>query len=158
MSLTLSEEAQAKIEEAFSHFPKRQAATLPILHILQEEFGYVSDEVMRLTAELTGTTPVEVQSTVSFYTLFKRKATGKYLLQVCRTLSCSLMGAEGLLDHLQKKLGIGEGDTTPDGKFTLMAVECLASCGTAPVMQINEDYYEKLTPEKLDQVLASLPD
>ncbi len=158
MPLTVSGDVQAKIEEALSHYPDRQAATLPILHILQDEFAYISEEVMQLAAELTGVPPIQVRDAVSFYTLFKRKPTGKYLLQVCRTLSCSLMGAEALMDHLQNQLGIQEGETTPDGKFTLMAVECLASCGTAPVIQINEDYYENLAPEKLDRILASLPD
>lgn len=158
MSLTLSKEIQTRVDEVFSHYPNREAAMLPILHILQGEFGYASDEVMKLTAELTGVPQIRVYNVVSFYTLFKRKPTGKYLLQVCRTLSCSLMGAEGLLKTLQEKLGIEEGETTRDGKFTLMAVECLASCGTAPVMQINEDYYENLTPAKLDQILDSLPD
>jgi len=88
--------------------------------------------------------------------MFKKKPTGRYLIQVCSTLSCSLMGAEHIVEYLERKLGIKAGETTKDGKFTLMKVECLASCGTAPMMQINDDYYESLTEAKIDEILAGL--
>ena len=93
---------------------------------------------------------------VSFYTMFHRKPVGRHVVQVCRTLSCALMGADELFEHLTRKLGVGPGETTSDGRFTLKCVECLASCGTAPVVQINDDYYENLTPAGLDRVLDGL--
>jgi len=97
-----------------------------------------------------------VLGVASFYTMFKKEPTGRYLIQVCSTLSCSLMGAQSVVDYLERKLDIKCGGTTPDGKFSLVKVECLASCGTAPVMQINDDYYESLTEEKIDRILESL--
>ena len=100
--------------------------------------------------------PSDVLATASFYTMFKKTATGRYLIQVCHTLSCQLGGSEQVVTHLKKALGITEGDTPPDGLFTLMRVECLASCGSAPMMQINDDFYERLTTEKIDAILNGL--
>lgn len=154
--LQISEEARARIEAAIAQYPRREAALLPVLHLLQEELGYLSDEVMRQAAELVGVAPVRVYDAATFYTLFKKRPTGRYLIQLCRNLSCALLGAESLLEHLQRKLGIEVGQTTPDVRFTLETVECLAACDQAPMIQINEDYYGNLTPEKIDQILQGL--
>jgi NADH-quinone oxidoreductase E subunit len=126
------------------------------LHLAQEQEGYLSGETIAALARLLGIVPAELMDTVSFYTMFHTKPRGKYLLQVCQTLSCSLAGADQLVDHLNEKYKIKAGETTPDGKFTLLKVECLGSCGTAPVLQINDDYYERLSLPKVDRILGKL--
>lgn len=145
-----------KIKEIITRYPDARAATLPALWIAQKRHGWVSPEVCNAVAEELGVTPAHVLGVATFYTMYNKKQAGKYLIQVCRTLSCQLMGAQKVYSYISKKLGIGEGETTKDGKFTLMQVECLASCGTAPMMQINEDYYENLTEDKIDQILDGL--
>jgi len=126
------------------------------VHLAQEEFGYVSEEIIEYLAKFMDMSPVFLKNTISFYTMFKGKETGKYLIQVCHTLSCSLMGSGNIIDYIKEKLNIDVWETTPDKKFTLVKVECLGSCGTAPVMQINDDYYENLTEEKIDEILGKL--
>jgi NADH-quinone oxidoreductase subunit E len=116
----------------------------------------LSPDVLREVAGILGIPPIAARSVASFYTMYNRKPVGRYLIQVCTNLSCSLMGAEHIVERLRQKLGIDVGETTPDDLFTLMTVECLGSCGTAPMMQINDDYYENLTEERLDQILAEL--
>ena len=118
--------------------------------------GYTNSQIMEEIAELLDLPPLEVSETASFYTFFPKQGTGKYWIQVCTNLSCSLLGAESLVDYLEDKLKIKVGETTPDGRFTLTTVECLGSCGTAPVMQINQDYYENLTKDKIDKILDEL--
>jgi NADH-quinone oxidoreductase E subunit len=139
-----------------TRYPTKRAALLPTLHLAQREFGYISSETLEYIASLLELTPAEVWNAVSFYSLFYRKAMGMYVVQVCQTLSCSLLGAQHILDHLVKKLGINPGETTSDKRFSLLKVECLGSCGTAPVMRINDEYYENLTTEKIDALLDSL--
>jgi NADH-quinone oxidoreductase E subunit len=156
MALEFSLDTWKKFEEVVGRYPKREAALVPVLYLAQKEFGYLSVEAMEYVAKIMGLSPARVYSVVSFYTMLNMKPVGKYHFQVCRTLPCGLMGAERLTAHLKKKLGIELGETTPDGKFTLAEVECLASCGTAPMMQVNEDYYENLTEEKLDEILQTL--
>jgi NADH-quinone oxidoreductase subunit E len=107
-------------------------------------------------AEVMGLPPTEVASVASFYTMFNRQPVGENLIQVCTNISCSLLGAEHIVEYIKNRLGIDVGETTPDNKFTLVTVECLGSCGTAPMMQINDTYYENLTEEKIDQILAEL--
>lgn len=148
-----NKEAIAKILE---HYPTKQAALLPVLWVAQNQFGWISEEVMQLVARTLDISPAHVYGVVTFYTMYQRQPVGKYHLQLCRTLSCAMMGGESLLGHLKEKLKIETGGTTPDGKFTLSLVECLASCGTAPAMRINETYHENLTPEKLDKILEGL--
>ena len=152
----LSESACQKIQELIGQYPKKRSALIPSLHLVQKELGYVSQDAMREIARIFGISPSEVHEVASFYTMFHRKPVGKYVLQVCTNISCQLCNAEGILSHLTKRLGIKPGETTPDNKFTLIEVECLGSCGTSPVAQINDDYYEELTPEKLDKILDSL--
>ncbi len=135
---------------------KQKSALIPILHIAQAEFdGWLSPEVMDYVASLLNIQPIEVYEVASFYSMFNLKPVGKCTLEVCRTSSCWLLGAEDVISHLEKKLNIRVGETTEDGMFTLKSVECLGSCGTAPMMQVGADYYENLNLEKVDQLLQT---
>ena len=156
MALEFSPEAYKKFEETVGRYPKKEAAMLPVLYLAQEEFGYLNPEAIEYVARLMGQSPAQVTGVVSFYTMLNMKPIGRYHIQVCRTLPCALRGAEKLTSFLKKALGIEVGQTTEDGRFTLSEVECLASCGTAPMMQINDDYYENLTDEKTAEILGSL--
>ena len=150
----LSEPAKHELLEVASRYPIKRSAILHGLRLVQQEAGSLTERGMRDVAELLELTPHEVYDVATFYTLFSLRPRGDYLLQVCRTLPCALCGAEPLLSHLEQRLGIREGETTPDGKFTLVTVECLAACDKAPVIQVNEDYYESLTTERVDQLIA----
>lgn len=133
---------------------KQKSALLPLLHLAQvESEGWLPVPVMDRVAEILHIQPIEVYEVASFYTMFHTKPVGKCLIEVCRTSSCWLRGAYDIIHHIENKLGIKEGETTPDGKFTLRAVECLGSCGTAPMLQIGETYHENLTKEKVDQLI-----
>jgi NADH-quinone oxidoreductase subunit E len=156
MALEFSPEAYKKFEKTVGRYPKKEAAMLPVLYLAQEEFGYLSPEAIEYVARLMGQSPAQVTGVVSFYTMLNMKPIGRYHIQVCRTLPCALRGAEKLTSLIKKALGIEVGQTTEDGRFTLSEVECLASCGTAPMMQINDDYYENLTEEKTAEILSSL--
>jgi NADH-quinone oxidoreductase E subunit len=156
MALEFSPEAYKKFEETVNRYPKREAAMLPVLYLAQQEFGYLGQEAIEYIATLMGQPPARVYGVVTFYTMFYTKPIGRYHIQVCRTLPCALRGAEKLTGLLRKTLGVEVGQTTADGRFTLSEVECLASCGTAPMMQINDDYYENLTDEKVTEILAGL--
>jgi NADH-quinone oxidoreductase E subunit len=129
---------------------------LPVLYLAQQEFGHIGPEAIDYVAKLMGQAPARVYGVVSFYTMFNMKPIGRHHIQVCRTLPCALRGAEAVTASIKQKLGIETGQTTPDGRFTLSEVECLASCGTAPMMQIDDDYYESLTEERIDEILRSL--
>jgi NADH-quinone oxidoreductase E subunit len=156
MALEFSENARKEIAAKIEQLPDRRSALIPALYIAQREFGYVSPEVMEYLAVELRLPVSEVRGVASFYTMFNKEPVGKYHIQVCQNLTCSLLGAESLISHLERKLGIACGQTTPDGKFSISRVECLGSCGTAPVMQINGDYYENLTAEKVEEILAGL--
>jgi len=156
VSLAFSEETRAKHDRLLSRYPNREAAILPTLYLAQREFGHLSGEVILYVADLLGFTPARIYGVATFYTMYNKKPVGKYHLQVCRNLSCSLMGAEHLIEHVARKIGVKPGETTADGRFTLSTVECLGSCGTAPVMQVNDDYYENLTEESIDAILDGL--
>ncbi|OPZ70294.1 MAG: NADH-quinone oxidoreductase subunit 2 [bacterium ADurb.Bin478] len=157
MAISFSAQALEAFHQLIAPYPEKSAALIPVLHLAKREFNAMTPEVMSYVAGLLDVAPTRVMDVVSFYTLFPREQEGRYVIQVCATLSCSLMGAETILDYLQKKLQIGIGETTADRRFTLKKVECLGSCGTAPVMQINDDYYENLTPARIDEILSSLP-
>jgi NADH-quinone oxidoreductase E subunit len=157
VSVAFSETGRAEFERLLTRYPDRKAVILPALHLAQKEFGYVSDEAIVYIAGLVGASPAEIEGVATFYTMYNRKPVGKYHVQICRNLSCSLLGAEHLIEHVSKKLGVRPGETTPDGKFTLAKVECLGSCGTAPVMQVNDEYHENLTVESIDRILDQLP-
>jgi NADH-quinone oxidoreductase subunit E len=155
----ISATARKEIEKVITHYPdeEKRSALLPALHIVQNDNqGHLTEEMMREVADLLEITPLQVYEVATFYTMYNLKPVGKYHIQVCRTLPCALMGAEKLVAYLEEKLGIGLGETTPDNLFTLTEVECLASCGTAPMMQVNQNYYESLNKNKVDQILEDL--
>ena len=152
-----SPETEARIDALIAKYPRKRSAMLPILHAVQNEQGKISEEAIQYVAERLDANPIEVYEVVTFYTMFFTEQIGKYHIQLCRTLSCMLCGFEDVLEHLEKKLGIKPGQVTPDGKFRLSEVECLGSCSTAPAMQLNFDYHEELTPEKVDEILKALP-
>ena len=145
-----------KVESILSKYPDKRSATLPLLHLAQSQAGYITSSAINSIADLVDCHPAIVMDCVSFYTMFYTKAQGKYNVQVCQTLSCSLNGADKLVDHMQNKCGIKAGETSADKKYTLMKVECLGSCGTAPVVQINNDYHEGLSIETFDALLENL--
>lgn len=148
-----TEENLRKIEEIKKRYPTTMAAVLPVLWLAQEQFGWVSEEVMRYVAELLDVPFNHILGVVTFYTMYNKKPVGKYHIQVCANVSCMLRGSDNLVEHLEKKLGVKVGETTPDKMFTLDEVECLGSCGTAPMMQVNDDYYDNLTAERIDRLL-----
>ncbi|HEX6439530.1 MAG TPA: NADH-quinone oxidoreductase subunit NuoE [Candidatus Binatia bacterium] len=156
MAVEFSPETLKKFEETVRRYPKKEAAMLPVLYLAQQEFGYLGPEAIDYVAKLMDQSPARVHGVVSFYTMLNMKPIGRHHIQVCRTLSCALGGAEKITDFIRKKLDIDLGQTTADGRFTLSEVECLASCGTAPMMQINDDYYENLNEEKVTEILDSL--
>ncbi len=145
-----------KFAEILKRYPVKRAALLPALWLAQHQAGWISLDAMRYIAGLLDLHPSKVYEVVTFYTMYQQKPVGKYHIQVCRTLSCVLRGSEEITHHLKKKLNIELGETTTDQKFTLIEVECLGSCGTAPMFQMNNDFYENLTVEKVDQILAGL--
>jgi NADH-quinone oxidoreductase subunit E len=146
----------AVAEEIIARYPRPKSALIPLLHLAQEQDGYVSDDAMRHIAELVGVTPAEVLGTCSFYEMFKREPVGEYLVNVCSNISCMLVGGEELLHHLEGKLGIKAGSTTTDGTFTLEDVECIAACTEAPCLQVNYRYFYKVTPDAADALIEDL--
>ena len=146
-----------KVDRIFSQYPDKKSATLSLLHLAQAQEGYISGSVIDTIADLVECHPAIVMDCVSFYSMFFTKPQGRHKIQVCQTLSCSVNGADSLVDHVTNKFSIKPGETTDDRRFTLMKVECLGSCGTAPVVQINNDYHEGLTNERFDELLESLP-
>ena len=156
MALEFSPETLKKFEATVARYPKKEAAMLPVLYLAQQEFGHLGPEAIEYVAALMGQAPARVRGVVSFYTMYNMKPIGRHHIQVCRTLPCALRGAEQVTSLLKKKLGIECGETTSDGRFTLSEVECLASCGTAPMMQVNDDYFENLTEEKISEILDGL--
>jgi NADH-quinone oxidoreductase subunit E len=152
----LSEVTRHKIDALMQRYPKARSALIPSLQLAQDEIGYLSQDAVREVAAIFRLSPNEVYEVASFYTMLFKRPVGKYVIQVCTNISCLLCNCEEIMEHLRRRLQIGPGETTPDGKFTLLEVECLASCGTAPVVQINEDYHENLTVEKLNLILDSL--
>ena len=154
--MEFSTERQQELDKLLPRYPDKQAALLPTLRLAQDEFGYISKDVIEFVAGLLDVPVARVVAVATFYTMYDKKPVGTYHIQVCQNLSCSLMGAEPLIEHLEKKLGIKVGETTSDKRFTLTRVECLGSCGTAPMMQINDDYHEDLTSDRVDSILAGL--
>lgn len=151
-----SKSVEKEFQELLQKYPSKRSALLPALYIVQRELGYVSDEGIKYVANLIGLTPAQVTEVATFYTMIFLKPVGKNVIWVCHNLSCSLCGAEEVIRHLEQKLNIKAGETTPDKKFTLLRQECLASCDTAPVMQINDEYEENLTIERVNQIMDRL--
>ncbi|MEE4310920.1 MAG: NADH-quinone oxidoreductase subunit NuoE [candidate division KSB1 bacterium] len=156
VTYTLDAKLVSNIEKLADQFPDKHSAILPALHIIQDEFNWIPPESVNQLCDILDTTPNKIYSVLTFYTMFHTKPVGKYHIQVCRNVSCSLMGASNLIEHLTQKLNIQPGETTPDGKFTLSLVECLGACGNAPVMMLNDRYHENLTADKIDDILKSL--
>lgn len=155
-TLSFSPEAGKEIEEIVRRYPKRQAALLPLLWLAQREFGFIDRPALELVAETLGLTPAFVLGTYSFYTMFRNETTGRHHIQVCRNLACWLRGYEEILERIEKRLGIAPGQTTPDSRYTLSVVECLGSCGTAPMMQIDDTFHENLTCERVEAIFDEL--
>lgn len=156
--MILTTESVKLIQEKAARYPRTKSAILPALTIAYRQVGHLNDEIYDEISEAIDVPILEIAEAATFYTMFPKKPTGKYLIQVCHNLPCSLLGADSLVRYLEDKLDIKKGETTSDGLFTLISVECLGSCATAPMMQINHDYYENLTPEKVDSVLKQLRD
>ncbi|MFQ5457459.1 MAG: NADH-quinone oxidoreductase subunit NuoE [Myxococcota bacterium] len=156
MSL-LSKEARGEILDYTKRYPQKRSALLPALHIVQRDHGWIPADAMEEVAALLEIRPVEVQEAVSFYTMYNRTPVGRYHIQICRNISCALLQARRITRHISSRLGIGVGETTSDGRFTLTEVECLGSCGTAPMLQLNDAYHENLTEERVDEILDALP-
>lgn len=156
MSISFAPDTLAIVDRMIKRYPegKQKSALLPVLHMAQAEFdGWLSPETMDYVASLLNIKPIEVYEVASFYSMFNLKPVGKCVIEICRTGPCWLRGAEEIVAHLEKKFGIKVGETTPDGRFTLKTVECLAACGNAPVAQIGTKYYEDLDIEKVDNLI-----
>jgi NADH-quinone oxidoreductase subunit E len=156
MSFTLSAESLKRVEELVRRYPKKEAALLPVLHIVQREKGFISPDAERWVALKLGIPPLQVREVLSFYTLLRRKPAGKYIIQVCRNISCFLAGSEDIVKYLEARLGIRAGETTADRKYTLETVECLGNCDHAPCLMINDDDYGPVTREAVDGILKRL--
>ena len=151
-----SPEQLAEVRRLQSLYPDRRGALLPVLHMAQETFGHISLETEAYVAELFGMPPSHVHEVVTFYTLYFREQPGRHVVSVCHNLSCHLAGAQDIIAHAKARLGIEVGETTKDGKVTLLAVECLCACEAAPMMQVDERYELNLTREKVDAILGGL--
>lgn len=156
MAFALSPDRERELADILTRYPTKMAACIPALHLCQAQEGWISEDVIHWVANRLDLPPAHVKGVVTFYTLFNQKPVGKHQVWVCRTLPCALRGSDHILHHCEKSLGIHEGETTADGRITLRTAECLASCGTAPMMQVDQDYYENLTPEKVDEILNGL--
>ncbi len=152
----LTSENRSIAQEIISRYPKPTSAIVPLLHLVQEQEGWVPPEGIAEVAELVGVTPAQVLGTCSFYEMFKRERVGTYLVNVCTQLSCMLAGADELLDHAKRTLGVEVGDTTPDGLFTLQEVECIAACTEAPCVQINYRYFGPLNSEEFSALIDKI--
>lgn len=152
----LAAQLKPKCEALIAQYEQPRSALLPMMHLFQDEQGYVSQDAMRFAAEMLSITTAEVESTVSFYSLFFRKPVGKYMLQVCRGLMCELRGSESILAYFREKLGVGHLETTGDGVFSYEEVECLAACDRATCMQVNLEFVYDLTPSMIDDMIAAM--
>jgi NADH-quinone oxidoreductase subunit E len=156
MEITFTEENLKKLESEKKKYPDEMSAVMPALWLAQEQFGWLSIDVMRYVADLLHLPHEHVFGVAGFYTMYDKKPVGKYHIQVCTNISCMLCGGYEVLDYISEKLNIKEGGTTEDKLFTISEVECLGSCGTAPMMQINNYYEENLTKERIDKIISNL--
>ncbi len=152
----LSEKSRSRIQELIKKYPQKRSALIPALYVVQEEFGYIPEPATEPVAELFGLSPAEIKEVITFYTMFYRAPVGRHVLQVCTNISCMLWQADDLLNYLKAKLGIEVGETTADGKFTLLEVECIGACEAAPALQDNYNFHVNLSKEKIDRLLESL--
>lgn len=151
-----SAEFEKRVDTLVARYPEPKAAMLMVLWEVQKDKGWIDSQSEAWVAERLGTSPAQVHGVVSFYTMYKQKRMGRHHIQVCTTLSCMLRGSDELMDHLKARLGIDEGEVTSDGKFSLVRVECLGSCGTAPMFQLNDTYHENLAIDTVDRLLDGL--
>lgn len=154
----LSEKAKAEIQKVLTYYPedKKKSAILRVMHIVEPEAGgWLSSDTMDMIAEILGITPIEVYEVATFYTMFNVQPVGKYVFEVCSTGPCMLVGSDNIITYLEQKLGIKVEETTPDGLFTIKAVQCLGACGYGPMLQCGETYHEHLTPEKIDEMIEA---
>jgi NADH-quinone oxidoreductase subunit E len=157
MAFALSEERERELAKILSRYPNKMAACIPALHLCQEaNEGWVSEEAIAFVAKKLELSSAHVKGVVTFYSLLNEEKPGKHQVWVCRTLSCALRGSGALLEHCEKRLGVHAGESTKDGKITLRTAECLAACGTAPVMQVDKTYHENLTVQSVDRILDGL--
>ncbi len=154
--MKFSDQLEKRFAELLTHYPIKRSALVPMLLYAQDEVGHVSDEVVHEIAQRLGLSDLEVRNVVSYYSMLHTRPIGKYNIQVCTNISCMLRGAEGIFEHICKRLGIGNKQDTPDGQFHLEEVECIGACCWAPAMQVNYEYHEQLTPEKVDEVIEGL--
>lgn len=158
MNFAVPANLEAQLDELVTHYPQKRSASLMLLHALQEHFGYISRDAVEWTARKLGLQPINIFELVTFYPMFRQEPLGKTHIKVCRTLSCALAGSGELRTHFCQKLGLDAhkhaAQTTPDGKFTVEFVECLADCGNAPVVLLNEDLLPKVTPAQADEIVA----
>lgn len=150
------EEAKKRFDHILTRYPTREAALLPTLHLVQELWGYISPEAVHYVGELLDLSPATVFGVVSFYDMYDQKPVGKYRLRVCTNLSCMVNNAYDIYEHLCDRLDVKPHETTKDGRYTVLEVECLGSCGTAPVVQVNNDYHENMSVERMDALLEKL--
>ena len=153
MAFSLTPEREKEVDDLLPRSPTTRAALIPILWVCQRQHGWVSPDVIQWVADRLELTTAQVKGVVTFYTMFHQEPVGENVIWVCRTLSCDLRGGKALQEHLEERLGCHAGQTSSDGKFTLLKAECLAACGQAPMVQINDDYYENLTVEAIDAIL-----
>jgi len=151
--MRFSDEFEARFAEMLTHYPTKRSVLVPTLLYAQDEIGCLTDEVIAEMAQRLDLTELEVRNVISYYSMLTTKPRGKYNVQVCTNIACMLRGGEELLDHCKKRLGIGHKGTTQNGLFSLEEVECIGACSWAPAIQVNYDFHENLTPEKLDEVL-----
>lgn len=156
MAVEFSEKTKAKFRAILAKYPEKDAALLPTMWLAQKEFAVITPDVEEYVSKLLRVPLVRVREVLTFYTMYTARPLGKYHLQLCTNITCTLLGAEDILAHIKNKLQIGVGETTPDKKFTLSTVECLGYCSTAPVIQVNDDFYDNLTIEKIDKLLDKL--
>lgn len=153
MALNLSQEAEARVDYYKNLYPSTKSAVMPLLYIAQEELGWLTNDAITWVASRLDLPPAHVREVATFYTMYYKKPVGKYHIQLCRTLSCALCGARALSSHIQERLGIKAQEITENGMWSFEEVECLGSCGTAPMVEINDVYFENLTAEKLDAIM-----
>jgi len=158
MAFALTPEREKRVDELLSQYPTKRAALLPVLWLCQEQNGHIAPEVIDYVAARLEISTAAVKGVVTFYTMYFEEPVGKHVIWVCRTLACDLRGGKTIEEHLEKRLGCHAGQTSKDGKFTLLKAECLAACGQAPMVQIDDDYYENLDLPKLDRILDALAD
>lgn len=154
--MKLEPAARKEFESLLTRYPTKEAALLPTLWLVQRQEGWISEEAMEYVAGLLGISPVKVYSVVSFYTMYYTRPMGRHVIQVCKTLSCALLGALDIVKQIEERTGTSVGETSADGRYSLRTVECLGSCGTAPMMQVNDEYHENLTPQRVDELLAAM--